>query len=905
MKTLKKTLCLVLAVVMVVGVLIIPAGAADYKDYTDKEDIKHEEAVKVLTYLEIVSGTGSGFDPNGKLNRAAGATMLARMMLTRKGADGLPVSETFDDVESAGYSWAAGAISYGVMNGYIRGHGNGKFDPAGALTGYQLAKMLLVAIGYAEPEKYDGAGYETKVYLDATNAGLFDGLTSFDPTKGMTRDDAAQMMFKAMNWSKVAGTTKAYAAFNATNDQQGTITFDSFIEAYLYVDQHNDDPANVSDQWHVGSVDPKTGAIIGDKYGLVESTYSDPFQRVSKSWQKNGKNVVVLDFAANLEYEGAVRVNTVLSAMGITTPGKQVDFTVYEDGGVADTSTYADQQNQSTNTRSFGHAGSTVQVVIDSETAATVYVINTYAYQLKKANITPAKAATGTDPAVKASVQLPNSTNAAAGTTTAMLTFETADFKENDVVLYNISLGGAAAGTSESVVSAVKAPMLDSGAVVRRAANGTVTINSKNYAASFKAPTTGTTNTALNTIDGTKYVFYGDLQGNIILATDTPSDDDSDTLANYIYVFDFATKPASSTGGSDLFNTGATTNAAQAQAKVVYLDTGVVDVVDVAVVQSSGKWYLMNPNGTANTDLEITDTFATAHPFTSQVGLHAYTVRSDGTYAMSFTAAADNSGSFTGTTLSIKKDQVDTGLTVTSGSKHLLANSKTEVIVATLAQTDGVIVGADIDKYVGVSQFPNNAITVNRATHTGTTLIIDEKDGFATRIVILNNAPDTAEDVSLAVYLGLGGKVLNEEGNGSDQLYRFLIDGEVVEVADGGSFMTDFTGTNNVGNVYSLTVDGGKITAAPSSKTAASSLEDKAIVVAESNYMVIGTDNTYVKLASDCVFVYRTGSSASDYRFSVVTDVDVDAYKVASVYTDGTDDATKDAHLVVLVAKSA
>ena len=46
MKTLKKTLCVVLAVVMVVGTLALTAGATDY---VDDADITYDEAVEVLS----------------------------------------------------------------------------------------------------------------------------------------------------------------------------------------------------------------------------------------------------------------------------------------------------------------------------------------------------------------------------------------------------------------------------------------------------------------------------------------------------------------------------------------------------------------------------------------------------------------------------------------------------------------------------------------------------------------------------------------------------------------------------------------------------------------------------------------------------------------------------------------
>ena len=83
MKTLKKTLCVVLAVVMAVGTLAITASATDF---ADDADITYKEAVEVLTSLGVLDGTDNNrFDPEGTLTRAQGAKIVAYVAL---GADG-------------------------------------------------------------------------------------------------------------------------------------------------------------------------------------------------------------------------------------------------------------------------------------------------------------------------------------------------------------------------------------------------------------------------------------------------------------------------------------------------------------------------------------------------------------------------------------------------------------------------------------------------------------------------------------------------------------------------------------------------------------------------------------------------------------------------------------------------
>ena len=56
---------------------------------------------------------------------------------------------TFSDVRTnANSAWAEKYIESCASQGIVSGVGGGKFAPAGNVTGTQLAKMLLVALGY-------------------------------------------------------------------------------------------------------------------------------------------------------------------------------------------------------------------------------------------------------------------------------------------------------------------------------------------------------------------------------------------------------------------------------------------------------------------------------------------------------------------------------------------------------------------------------------------------------------------------------------------------------------------------------------------------------------------------------------------------------------------------------------
>mgnify|MGYP000245372625 CR=1 FL=1 len=72
MRTLKKTLCLVLCLAMMAGLCVF--ASADFKD---QDKVKNEEAVAVLTGIGVIQGDDKGnFNPEGTLTRAEAAELL-------------------------------------------------------------------------------------------------------------------------------------------------------------------------------------------------------------------------------------------------------------------------------------------------------------------------------------------------------------------------------------------------------------------------------------------------------------------------------------------------------------------------------------------------------------------------------------------------------------------------------------------------------------------------------------------------------------------------------------------------------------------------------------------------------------------------------------------------------------
>jgi len=208
----KKLLALVLALVMSMSLVTISNAA-----FSDADKIDHSEAVEVLNTLGVINGMPDGsFAPAGNVTRAEMAKMISIIMLGNIDAAAF-IGTTTDLKDIAGH-WAEGYIKYCYSQGVISGKGDGTFAPDENVTAVQAAKMLLVAIGYnSDVQGYVGADWSINVIRDAQLSKFFDKL-SVASTKVLTRDEAAQMIYNAINAKMI----KKEPSISITN---GNITY--------------------------------------------------------------------------------------------------------------------------------------------------------------------------------------------------------------------------------------------------------------------------------------------------------------------------------------------------------------------------------------------------------------------------------------------------------------------------------------------------------------------------------------------------------------------------------------------------------------------------------------------------------------------------------------------------------
>ncbi len=226
----KKALSILLALTMALA-LALPAAASTgpvqnpsiaTKNFSDMGDVKNVEAADVLVSAGVVSGTSSTtIDPLGFYTREQAAKIICYMRLGPAEAEKLTcTSSPYKDVEAG--RWSARYISYLVENGAVSGMGDGTFDPTSSISGYEIGKMALCALGYGENGEYTGSGWAGNVAGDAKAIGLSAGCgDKVISSASLTRDMGMQIAFNALANSQIVEYDEAAKAYVGTGTTLG------------------------------------------------------------------------------------------------------------------------------------------------------------------------------------------------------------------------------------------------------------------------------------------------------------------------------------------------------------------------------------------------------------------------------------------------------------------------------------------------------------------------------------------------------------------------------------------------------------------------------------------------------------------------------------------------------------
>ena len=418
MRNLKRTLSLALSAVMLMGMIVIGAGAAS-SDFTDASDIKNVEAVDVMVALGVLEGGDKGdFQPNSILTREQAAKIICYMLLGEDSAEKLSTnSAVFNDV--AADRWSAPYIGYCVNLGILAGDGQGNFFPEGKLTGAAFAKMLLVALGYDPAiEEYVGNSWTINVAADAIEAGI--SPKGVVLTNELSRQDAAQMAFQTLTATVVkydnkgttvigsdgmqviVGASSASAVSNITSNYDKTSTTDNVMQ---FCEKYFSDLTKVA----------------GD---------ADAFGRPADyQWQLDGDEVYNATLTPDQTYTTATKGGDIYKDLG---KPSGATYTYYVDGKEVSniTSYYTGFAIASGDSDKIGGKGSVVEVFETADDEYTVTVTNTFVGEVSDWN------EADEDKDVEESIDIsaltqPADVAGASGTLNA--NFETVAFDESDV----------------------------------------------------------------------------------------------------------------------------------------------------------------------------------------------------------------------------------------------------------------------------------------------------------------------------------------------------------------------------------------------------------------------------------------------------------------------------------------
>ena len=369
----KKLLALVLALVMSMSLVTISNAA-----FKDADKIDYDEAVTVMNAVGVLVGDeNSNFNAKENLTRAQAAKIISYLLLGNKTAEALAGSGKFTDV--AKNSWSAGFVDYCASTGVVNGVGDGKFDPNGQLTGYQFAKMLLVALGYdATIEGFTGADWQINVSKRADQADLFDNL-DISGNAALTREQAAQMCLNTLKSPLVEYSNKggnltingATLNIGASNAEYKT-TSTKLSEQTIYANKLN------------SSAGEYIVEFAEQYYPELELKYSeDAFGRPCYQWFYDKKDLgTFADKGMLVEtYVGKVTGKDLYDLLGksVVEGSNKYDFFVYIDGvstDVHDSKVFNETSINKNNKTAVGGTGTGVvtEVYVNND-AKDVYIV--------------------------------------------------------------------------------------------------------------------------------------------------------------------------------------------------------------------------------------------------------------------------------------------------------------------------------------------------------------------------------------------------------------------------------------------------------------------------------------------------------------------------------------------------
>ena len=478
----KKLLALVLALVMTLSLCTISNAFTD--DKSINED--YAEAVQVLNGMGVFKGYEDGsFKPEGSITRAEVAAIIYRIYTADVKDKNVSLYEgygNFTDLDGA--KWAKGYIGYCANAAFVKGMGDGTFQPAANVTGYQALAMILRAMGYDQNGEFEGVDWELHVAQIAQQLGILKNVKNVSLKIAATRELVAELLFQAIQENCVTYTPAlGYSTLTAVLNGK---EIGSLGENNFDLDKDDNDP--------------------------------DEFGRPSYSWTyKTGNKETKIEQKPVVTYTTEFTDCEALVAEGIPVTDKKTVSKLeklYINGVLQD----ADGEvSHKTCGAKYGDQGLLVEIYDMDDDEYRVVAINTYFGIVTKAVDAKTDKKGHTDAAyVKVDVYFPGAEDI--DDDGVEYTFETDEFKKGDLVLANISWMD------------VRQPAEDNGEIIVLTAADSVTDAWHGFKTNNTELKVGSDweKKACTYVDLTeeglkknaKYVFAYDMYGNIIAVLD-------------------------------------------------------------------------------------------------------------------------------------------------------------------------------------------------------------------------------------------------------------------------------------------------------------------------------------------------------------------------------------------------
>ena len=837
MKTLKRTLVLLLVLAMSVSLFSVAAFAKDYEDFTDADKITEDylEAVDVMVGIGVIDGiSDTVFDAQGNFTREQAAKIIAYLKLGADAEKLSAASAPFTDVPAN--SWSAGYIAYCAEQGIIDGRGDGTFDPYATLTDVDFAKMLLCAVGYGVNGEYTGDLWYVKVQSDARTYGVFDDSLATNFIDAATREECVLYAFNTLLMARVNYVELLNSYMQMLDPNNNIITLSDNFDLEWVPVAGGDAYSREIHKWQVKGNDITDNYVDDDPdYTAVvteiladEADYEDFLAGVIGVAKSKLDNNIVATAAYAVNGEDAALVANTYAAMDLEV-GDVVEL--YKDDN-PESATYGQIDLIVIIRQDLVRVTSIVAAADDAEYNYDV------SFELWANDAAGADIATAVE-----------DTDMAA----AFATIDKADYARTMIEDYYFF---ATIDENDEIIDVTIPDVVNAYATAKNEDNNTVTVNGTVYPANVASAAVTADPTADIRTDSTDYVYNFYVSNGVIISYVTAEEG----TTNYAFVLGIQ---ANSSAG-DLF--GSSEQAGVAKAKIVTTD-GKVQIVDLPVDTNDANAYVFTYDGA---DVLFTATATdgeTAYNVDEYVDNEevwcTYTIDKDGNYKFEIVdAPAIQDDIFVDTDVAAVKD-------ADGGNNLGFATADTVLTVVpfeySAVEPENFLKVEGVTTYTGYANFPaDKDYGITQDANTKILLVYNKDNTALTNIYVFGQEEDEST-TSTALYTG------KSTTEGADVYYQFLVNGTlgyyIVEDGEDEAGAALVASTKDSLTLYDLDIASDNT--AKATKVALADIHDDVETVTAS---VAGAYFTYndgadqiTYLADDCIVVDVTNADTAKW----------------------------------------